>query len=68
MDVITIGETMALFSPNTPGRMRYASSFDRKFGGAESNLAIGLARLGHEAGWISQIGNDELGKAMLSFY
>lgn len=67
MDVITIGETMVLFTPNTQGHMRYASNFSRKFGGAESNVAIGLSKLGHKAGWISRVGNDEFGKAIVSF-
>ncbi|MFZ4451400.1 sugar kinase [Salibacterium aidingense] len=67
MDVVTAGETMALFTPDQKGLMRYAHSYSRKFGGAESNMAIGLARLGHQAGWISRVGEDELGKAMLHF-
>ncbi|MGJ9459611.1 sugar kinase [Oceanobacillus sp. CF4.6] len=67
MDVITIGETMVLFTPNTQGHMRYASNFSRRFGGAETNVAIGLSKLGHKAGWISRVGNDEFGKAILSF-
>jgi 2-dehydro-3-deoxygluconokinase len=67
MDVVTLGETMVLFTPETTGLMRYAPSFSRKFGGAESNLAIGLSRLGHKVGWISRVGDDEFGKAMLSF-
>lgn len=67
LDVVTIGETMVLFTPNTEGPMRYVQQFSRKYGGAESNVAIGLARLGHQAGWISKVGNDEFGKGMLSF-
>ncbi|MEB1806731.1 MAG: sugar kinase [Bacillaceae bacterium] len=67
MDVVTIGETMALFTPETSGLMRYAHTYSRKFGGSESNVAIGLTRLGHRSGWISRIGDDELGKAMVSF-
>lgn len=67
MDVITIGETMVLFTPETSGMMRYAKQYSMKFGGAESNVAIGLSRLGHKAGWISKVGNDEFGKAMSAF-
>jgi 2-dehydro-3-deoxygluconokinase len=66
MDVVTIGETMVLFTPEVEGPMRYSQQFSRKYGGAESNVAIGLARLGHQAGWISKVGNDEFGKGMLS--
>ncbi len=67
MDVVTLGETMILFTPETTGPMRYASQFSRKIAGAESNFAIGLSRLGHQAGWISRVGDDEFGKAMVSF-
>lgn len=67
MDVVTIGETMALFTPNEEGMLRHAHSFSMKFGGAESNVAIGLSRLGHRSRWISRVGADEFGDAMLSF-
>ncbi|WP_216829149.1 sugar kinase [Alkalihalobacterium elongatum] len=67
MDVVTIGETMALFTPESSGLMRYAHTYTRKFGGSESNVAIGLVRLGHHSGWISRVGDDELGTAMISF-
>ncbi|MDA5110376.1 sugar kinase [Brevibacillus sp. LEMMJ03] len=67
MDVVTFGETMVLFTPETTGFMRYAHTYSRKFGGSETNFAIGLARLGHRVGWISRVGDDELGKALLAF-
>ena len=67
MDVVTIGETMALFTPNEEGMLRHAHSFSLKFGGAESNVAIGLSRLGHRSRWLSRVGDDEFGDAMLSF-
>ena len=67
MDVVTLGETMILLTPDTSGPMRYANQFSRKIAGAESNFAIGLSRLGHSAGWISRVGNDEFGRAMVNF-
>ncbi|WP_088102814.1 sugar kinase [Halalkalibacter urbisdiaboli] len=67
MDVVTIGETMVLFTPESSPLMRYSAMYSRKFGGAESNVAIGLTRLGHQVGWISKVGNDEFGTAMVSF-
>ena len=67
MDVITIGESMILFTPVTMGQMRYVSEYSAKIAGAESNVAIGLSRLGHEVGWISRLGNDEFGKKILNF-
>lgn len=67
MDVVTIGETMTLFTPNEEGPLRHARSFSMKFGGAESNVAIGLSRLGHRVRWISRLGDDEFGDAMQAF-
>ncbi|MCT8137116.1 sugar kinase [Anaerobacillus sp. CMMVII] len=67
MDVVTIGETMVCFTPDSSPLMRYAHTYSQRFGGAETNVAIGLSRLGHQVGWISKAGNDEFGKALLSF-
>ncbi|MBL3644434.1 sugar kinase [Bacillus sp. RHFB] len=67
MDVVTIGETMTVFTPNEEGTLRHARSFSMKFAGAESNVAIGLSRLGHSSRWISRLGEDEFGDAMQSF-
>jgi 2-dehydro-3-deoxygluconokinase len=63
--VITAGETMALLVPPNPGRLRHAPSLSLSIGGAESNVAIGLARLGIPASWISVLGDDELGELVL---
>ena len=61
-DVVTLGETMAMFAPREAGPLRYVSDFRLKFGGAETNFAIALVRLGVSAGWISRLGADELGR------
>jgi 2-dehydro-3-deoxygluconokinase len=67
MDVVTIGESMVVFTPASGGLMRYATHFTKRIGGAESNVAVGLARLGHRVGWISRVGDDEFGKAVVAF-
>ena len=59
--VITLGETMVCFSPDSAAPLRYVSSFHPRIAGAESNLAVGLAKLGHEVLWISRLGEDEFG-------
>lgn len=56
---------MVLFLAEQAGPMREATSFRRHIGGAESNLAIGLARLRRSAGWISRLGDDEFGQMIL---
>jgi 2-dehydro-3-deoxygluconokinase len=60
-DVVTMGETMALMSTPRVGLLRHAASLDLSTGGAESNLAIGLSRLGHRVCWIGRVGADEFG-------
>ncbi|MCD7994379.1 MAG: sugar kinase [Clostridia bacterium] len=66
MDVITIGETMAAFVPRQRGLLRYNNTYDIRIAGAESNLAIGLSKLGHDAGWFSSVGNDEFGHFIIN--
>jgi 2-dehydro-3-deoxygluconokinase len=61
MEVITIGETMVLFTPETIGPLRFVEKYSKTIGGAESNVAIALARLGHHVGWMTRLGNDEFG-------
>ncbi|MDZ5711334.1 sugar kinase [Jeotgalibacillus haloalkalitolerans] len=67
MDVVTLGETMVSFTPQTTGLMRYARHYQSAFAGAETNTMTGLSRLGHQTGWISRVGDDELGASVLSF-
>jgi 2-dehydro-3-deoxygluconokinase len=65
VEVVTVGETMVLGTPAQPGRLRHAASLELKIGGAESNLAIALSRLGIRAGWVSHLGDDEPGQLVL---
>jgi 2-dehydro-3-deoxygluconokinase len=57
-DVVTVGETMALLSALDES-VGSGASYSLSFGGAESNVAIGLARLGHSVSWVSALGNDQ---------
>jgi 2-dehydro-3-deoxygluconokinase len=61
LDVVTLGETMVLFSPQEQMPLEYVHQMQKQIGGAESNVAIGLSRLGHKAGWISKLGEDPFG-------
>ncbi|MCD6290646.1 MAG: sugar kinase [Anaerolineae bacterium] len=65
-ELITLGETMILFSPEMNGPLRYVDRYRRRAAGAESNVAIGVTRLGHTAGWISRVGDDEFGHYILA--
>jgi 2-dehydro-3-deoxygluconokinase len=65
-DVVTFGEAMGLFIANEAGLLESVSSFSRATAGAELNVAVGLARLGHRVGYISRFGNDSIGRALLA--
>lgn len=58
---------MVLFHPVTDGPLRYVHQFEKTIGGAESNVAVGLARLGHQVSWISRLGDDEFGLYIRNF-
>lgn len=64
-EVMTIGETMVMFSPAHSGPLRYVHDFRKRMAGAESNVAIGLARLGHSCCWVSRVGDDEFGHYLI---
>lgn len=59
--VVTIGETMALMSTPQFGPLQHSASLDLGIGGSESNVAIGLRRLGTPSIWIGKVGADSLG-------
>lgn len=59
--VVTLGETMALLSPSPAPRLRDGAGMILGLGGAESNVAIALARLGCPSTWISRVGDDDFG-------
>src|SRR5213076_1660269 len=49
-------------SPPNFLRLEQAHSLDLKVGGAELNTAVGLARLGRSAAWISRLTDNPLGR------
>ena len=59
--LFTFGETMGLVAADGVGPLEYARSFTLGIGGAESNVAIGVARLGGSATWLGRIGPDATG-------
>jgi len=61
-DVITLGETMLRFTPPNLKRIEQTTTFDIEVGGSESNMAIGLARLGLKVLWLSRLTNNPLGR------
>lgn len=60
--VVTLGETMALMASDKAGPLAHASTMSLGIGGSESNVAIGLQRLGVQAVWCGRVGADSLGQ------
>ena len=63
--VVTLGETMALMAAEHFGPLQHSPTLSLGLGGAESNVAIGLRRLGVDVTWISRVGADSLGDLVL---
>ncbi|WP_284763161.1 sugar kinase [Arthrobacter sp. efr-133-R2A-63] len=59
--VLTFGETMALMRTDQVGPLAHASTLSLGIGGSESNVAIGLQRLGVQAVWCGRVGADSVG-------
>lgn len=66
LDVVTFGEAMAMFMANHPGSLDEVNQFTRELAGAETNVAIGLARLGFGSGWASKVGSDAFGRFIIN--
>ena len=62
LDVVTIGEAMAMFVAAETGDLAAVDTFIKRIAGAELNVAIGLARLGLKVGWVSRVGDDAFGR------
>ena len=65
MSVLTVGETMVLLDPRTVGVPRFGTELTLRVAGAESNVAVGLARLGVDVTWVSRLGRDPFGDLVL---
>lgn len=63
--VVTLGETMALVRATEVGSLRHVSRLALGIGGAESNVAIGLRRLGVDSSWLGRVGDDALGERVV---
>ena len=61
--VLTFGET--LVGSRIEGALRLPATVQADVRGAESNVAIGLARLGHSVAWKSRVSTDAYGAEVL---
>ncbi|MCH4881576.1 MULTISPECIES: sugar kinase [Pseudomonas] len=62
VDVLSFGETMAMLVAEETGDLALVERFHKRIAGADSNVAIGLARLGFNVAWLSRVGADSLGR------
>ncbi len=66
LDVVTLGEAMLMFVAEEPGPLEQVQHFSKRTAGAETNVAIGLARLGLKVGWQSRLGSDSMARFLLA--
>ncbi|GHH73567.1 ribokinase [Kitasatospora indigofera] len=62
-DVLTLGEAMAAMRADRP--LLLGGNLALSVAGAETNVAIGLARFGHSVRWVGVNGEDEFGRLVL---
>jgi 2-dehydro-3-deoxygluconokinase len=60
--VLTLGETCVLLDPVSDGPPGAGSQFRLRVSGSESNVSIGLSRLGVPVRWISRVSDDPMGE------
>lgn len=65
LDVVTLGETQVRFSPKGYLRLDQAHEMEVNAAGAESNVAVALARLGMRTGWISKLPDHPLSRLIV---
>lgn len=65
IEVITLGECLVALVASESGPLAEITSFRRHVAGAEANVAVGLARLGHRAAFIGRVGDDGFGTAIV---
>ncbi|OOV91374.1 MULTISPECIES: sugar kinase [unclassified Pseudomonas] len=62
IDILSFGETMAMFVAEHSGDLAQVGHFHKRIAGADSNVAIGLSRLGFNVAWLSRVGADSFGR------
>lgn len=63
--LVTLGQSLGLLRPAGFGPLGRTSELRLSVAGAESNVAIGVSRLGRPATWIGHVGADPIGRMLL---
>jgi 2-dehydro-3-deoxygluconokinase len=66
-DVLCIGECMVLFATRDGRGLEESPSIGVHVAGAESNVAAGLAHLGHITEWFGRVGDDPFGVRIVNW-
>ena len=66
MKIVLLGEPMGLFMANEAGALSEVKTFTASIAGAEYNVAVGLARLGHTPAYCTRLGFDPLGEKIVN--
>ncbi len=66
MKIVLLGEPMGLFMANETGAISEVKNFTASIAGAEYNVAVGLARLGHTPAYCTRLGFDPMGEKILN--
>lgn len=59
--ILSFGEAMTMFVAEATGPLSDITHFRRRIAGADTNVAIGLSRLGFQVDWVSRVGDDSFG-------
>jgi 2-dehydro-3-deoxygluconokinase len=65
IEVVTLGECLVSFVARDQGPLSDVADFRRHVAGAEANVAVGLARLGHRSAFIGRVGDDSFGTTIV---
>ncbi|HKS00423.1 MAG TPA: sugar kinase [Arthrobacter sp.] len=65
LSAVCLGETMAMLTPAQAVPLHQATELHCGIGGAESNVAMGLAAMGVDTHWIGRVGRDGFGTRIL---
>src|SRR5215218_621223 len=66
-EVVCLGESMTMLTATPALPLRSRPTLEMYVGGAESNVACGLAHLGHQVAWRGRLGDDPLGRGIADF-
>jgi len=61
-EVVCLGELLVDMIGDADASLGQSSAFQKAPGGAPANVAVGLARLGREAAFVGQVGDDPFGR------